>query len=929
MQPFLDKIAERLLNKFPDNMERVLVVLPSKRSVVFLKSYLSKRIKAPIFLPQFYSIEEFVERLSGLQVLDNVSLQFKLYESYLNTNSDKVENFDKFLSWGGTVLHDFNDIDRSLVDAKAIYTNLTNVKELESWSIDDWSLSQENLSHLQQDYISFFKSMFVLYSDFKEKLLREKLAYQGLAYRSAAVNIKDVTLEWEKIWFVGLNALTKSEQEIINYLKEKDVARVFWDADNFYYNNPIHEAGSFLRIQRDKWKEIDFQGVGNYFSQRKDNFQIIGCPKKISQAKVVAELVKKLTKEDLEDSNTAIVLAEESLLFPVLHHLPSSVKRLNVTMGSPVKNTALFAFIEVVFNMHIRASQYNQESFYYKDVIDLIEQPYFIKLSDSDSAYKLKNYIVENNVIFINYAQIKEIFFNQELGGLFFNLWATSYDVISFLEQLITLLRKPLVGKKGTIESEVLTVINRNILILKRLINHVDFDINLVTFQRIMTQLISKEVIPFQGEPLQGVQLMGLLESRTLDFKNIIVLSVNEGVLPKGKVFSSFIPYDMRRYFELPTYLERDSLFAYHFYRLLQRAQNISLVYNTETDDFGNGEKSRFITQLLSEYRDTNLEHLLYRDKELDLAKQEQLVIKNEGLRDEIIRWAGEGVSPSAINKYNHCQIAFYYHYLAKVRVSKEVDEYADDSTIGTAIHNALEAHYPLGILTEKFIKNNKELIIDSLNDNFKKLISEEYIKQGKNYLNLEIAKKLMNNFLNLEVKLLQDARQENKQIKILAKEEELTCILNLDGIDFQLIGKVDRIDLLGDELRIIDYKTGKVDPSELIFNDYKELDSEKKAKLFQLLMYAYIYIKSSSHKMNGKVFAANISFKNIKKELIKVSEGGGRKKTDPLCINNSVLTNFEEHVKRVLTRILKNDFKSTNNLKSCQFCEYKSICKQ
>ena len=237
MMAFLDKIAERLLQKFPENMEKVAVVLPSKRAVVFLKHYLSQKIDKPIFLPEFYSIEEFTEKLSGLQVLDNISLQFKLYQTYLTHPPKKVESFDDFLKWSNVLLHDFNEIDRNLVEAESIYTNLRNVKELESWNVEDWSLSETNLTDMQTDYISFFEGMLKWYNDFNQKLIHDNTAYQGLAYRKAAEQISNVEIKWEKVWFVGLNALTKSEQEIVDYLKKENVARVFWDADKFYYDN--------------------------------------------------------------------------------------------------------------------------------------------------------------------------------------------------------------------------------------------------------------------------------------------------------------------------------------------------------------------------------------------------------------------------------------------------------------------------------------------------------------------------------------------------------------------------------------------------------------------------------------------------------------------------------------------------------------------
>jgi len=300
MKPFLEKIADRLLRKFPTSMEGLAVVLPSKRAVVFLKHYLSQKIDKPIFLPEFYSIEEFIEQLSGLQVLDNISLQFRLYQTYLKYPPQKTDSFDDFLKWSNVLLHDFNEIDRNLVDAKSIYLNLKDVKELENWSVEDWSLSEASLSVMQTDYISFFQGILTWYNHFNCSLLEERLAYQGMTYKLAANQINTVDIKWNKVWFVGLNALTKSEQAIINFLKKEDIARVFWDADVFYYNNPLHEAGGFLREQRERWSEIDFEGVGDYFNQPKDSFNVVACPKNITQAKVATEIIKGFEKSDLE-----------------------------------------------------------------------------------------------------------------------------------------------------------------------------------------------------------------------------------------------------------------------------------------------------------------------------------------------------------------------------------------------------------------------------------------------------------------------------------------------------------------------------------------------------------------------------------------------------------------------------------------------------
>ena len=926
---FLDKIADRLLSKYPVSMEGVAVVLPSKRSVVFLKHYLSQKIKHPIFLPDFYSIEEFTEKLSGLSVLDNISLQFKLYQSYLNFPPKKIDSFDDFLSWSNVLLHDFNEIDRNLVDAKSIYTNLKNVKELEDWGVDNWSLSEDNLSNMQLDYISFFEGMLDWYKQFNDLLLEEKLAYQGMAYKFAAKNISNAQVKWNKVWFVGLNALTKSEHEIIDYLKKEDIARVFWDADSFYYDNSQHEAGGFLRKQREKWSEIDFNGVGDYFNKKKESFNVIACPKNITQAKVAAEVVKGFDSSDLDNSNTAIVLADEALLFPVLYNLPSEIKQLNVTMGSPLKNTALFSLVEAIFKLQIHSVKYNRKAFYFKDVIAIIEHPYFSKITKINDRIAFMRFITKSNIVFVTRHNIDGYFENSKTAKLIFLLWNSVDDALQTFNNLIEELKLPLLGKKGSIESEILAAFYNSLAILKNLILKNNFAIELKTLQIIMQQLVAKESIPFKGEPLKGVQLMGILESRTLDFKNIIMLSVNEGKLPKGKSVNSFIPYDMKRYFKLPTYNESDAVFSYHFYRLLQRAKNITLIYNSVTDDFGSGEKSRFITQLLSEYAG-EIKELVYKGDDLVVSNTVSITIKNEGLEKEIEAWAEKGVSPSALNKYTNCSLSFYYHYLAKIRIYDQVEEYADSSILGTAIHDALEKYYPIGVLTEKIIKEISPAILKDIEGNFIAALSKQGMKEGKNYLSLQIAQKLTKDFLNLEKQLLKEANVNNKQIKLISKEEFLVHDLLVDGLNFKLIGKADRVDFEGDILRIIDYKTGKVEENDVSFAEYDELTSNnKKAKAFQLLMYAYLYLKMNQHYMDVEVVAGNFAFKNLKSGLIKVCKKTGNRQKEVININANVIDDVEEQLEFILSQIKNEDFTQAVDFKACEWCDYKSICKR
>ena len=519
---------------------------------------------------------------------------------------------------------------------------------------------------------------------------------------------------------------------------------------------------------------------------------------------------------------------------------------INVTMGTPLKGSSLFSFFEVMFDIHLNALKYKNDRFHIKDISKLVKHAYFNFLVPSEAIESFNNYINERNIVFVNKIDIENVFNNQLVNDIFQNV-QNPKNFVLLLINVIEEIRPHVLNKKASVESEIFATFYRSLNIVNNLLDQSQFDFELKTLYVIMQQLVAKESIPFKGEPLKGLQIMGILESRTLDFDNVIMLSVNEGKLPQGKSVNSFIPYDLKKYFKLPTYSERDAVFAYHFYRLLQRAKNISLIYNSETDDFGNGEKSRFITQLLAEYDGTINEYVY--DRFLDNKRETyNHIIKNQGLEERIKLWAKKGVSPSALNLYNNCSLHFYYHYLADIKINDELTEHSDERTIGNAIHITLDTVYPTGKLNREFIKNNKKNILNNLIQNFEKLVPEGSVIAGKNYLNLEIAKKLINNFLKFEEQQLKRALSNNKDVTILAKEDTLDFKIECDGIDFNLIGTIDRIDLVGDEIRIIDYKTGKVEPSDLIFYEYEELINGSKPKALQLMMYAYLYFKNTDY---------------------------------------------------------------------------------
>ena len=905
MKPFLEEIANRLIRKFPTGMDKIAVVLPSKRAVVFLKNYLSKKISKPIFLPQFFSIEEFIESISDLKVIDNVSLQFYLYSSYLSITDSKKETFNEFLNWGNTLLQDFNDIDTNMVDAKSLFTNIKNVKELENWNLEQWSFSNDNLTQKQREYIDFFSSLYLVYENYKNLLLENKYAYQGLANLVAAQKINNSNINWNRVWFVGLNALTKSQHLIIDNLKQRNIARVFWDADKYYMQNNDHEASFFLKQQKNKWSEIDFEGIGDYLSHKKDKFQVISCPQDIAQAQVVSMLLSETSKDDLVDSNTAIILADEGLLYPVLNNIPKNVNRLNVTMGSPFQNTPFYTFVRSYLDLIKNSVKTKNEGFYYKDFINLIDNPFFKKISSSTEIFSAKNEIITNNIIFINEHYLSNIFSNRNFKNIF-NINDNAVTVIDQLKSLVSLLLIQSIKNKNYLDSEIIYVFNKSLEIVVRLVEKFSFKLDVSTLITLIDRVISKEVIPFKGEPLEGVQLMGILESRALDFKNVIILGVNEGILPKGKIINSLIPYELKKYYKIPTYSERDAIFSYHFYRILQRAKNVTLTYNSSMKDFGVGEKSRFVTQLISEYKANKIKELVFYDQPEIQDQNNDLLIKNKDIKNQIISWGNQGVSPTALNTYKNSSLEFYLHYLIKIREPKEIDEFADNGIMGSAIHYVLEHFYSNEIISSDIFLNFEKKIKPLVLEFYQKILSAQTYKTGKNYLSLKVAERLISDCLKYEENLI----KKGNKIQILFREAELEYNFIIDGYSFKLTGNIDRIDLFNNALRIIDYKSGNISrKNELIFSDWNDIvDDAKNDKIFQLLMYTYLFLKNYPEYLNRDIQVGIYFLRNIRNGFVPLQKKGG------LIFNNDFINDFEKQLTRLFNRIVQNDFSQNEN---------------
>ena len=896
------------LQKNQANLSELTFILPSKRAGLFLKHQLSTVSGETMFSPTIISIEDFVEDLAELRTVSNTELLFQFYDSYSHlTIKSELDTFEVFSKWAQILLQDFNEIDRYRIPQKNIFDYLSAIQDLKHWSL------QENQTDFVKNYLIFWKKLHSYYTHFTEQLLNKKLGYQGLIYREAVENLESYiqnNADKQHV-FLGFNALNTCEEIIIQELLQNNLAKIYWDIDTAFFNKENHGAALFTKQHKLTWtyfKNNPFNWITNNYSKEKQ-INIYGIPKNIGQAKYIGSLLKKLKQDNQTLQNTAVVLGDETLLIPVLNSLPENSDALNITMGFPLKSIPLASLFEALFHLHKNPSN----TFYYKDVVNIISHQFIrplLYVEGIDYASKIIETIEDNNIIFVTVERLKQIAeTSQDTISLLFNDWDKSIDsALKNCSDLIIAIKNGLEEHKtaNLLSLEYLFRFNALFNELTRLNSEYSHIKDISTLFSIYKELLSSETLDFQGEPLQGLQIMGMLESRVLDFETVIISSVNEGVLPSGKSNNSFIPFDVKLENNLPTYKEKDAVYTYHFYRLLQRAKNVYILYNTEADVLTGGEKSRFITQLELE-NIHKINHQIIVPEVPIIETRLNTVEKTENLQTELKKLAEKGFSPSSLTSYIRNPIDFYYQKILKIQEHDAIEETVAANTLGTVVHNALEDFYkPLigSFLTSEIIKNLKTDIDKKVTVHFKNEYKEGDITKGKNLIIFEIAKRYVSNFLDLEITDL----KAGNQIKIIAIEAEQKVMIEIPELDFpvKLVGKVDRIDEHNGITRIIDYKTGRVEQNlvEIVNWEAITTDYNKYSKSFQVLAYAYMMQQSGAIKL--PVEAGIISFKNLSAGFLKFAKkdksGNGAKKDS--LITKETLDSFSVELKQLILEI-------------------------
>ncbi len=907
MQTFLDDVAKIILTSNHE-LDRVKIIVPSIRATIFLKEALKKIINKPCIAPEIISIESFLEDLSGLKSISKIDLLYSFYDLYQNETPEKDQDtFSQFFNWAPTILQEFNEIDAQLVDPKSIFSFMGAVDALEKWK-------SEGDGFLINHHMEFQTKIPKYYNEFYLKLLRNQKAYSGMQLREAVSNLEFYTnsLDIPFHYFVGFNALTLSEQTIIQELIAADKAEILWDIDNNFYNDPFHGAGYFIRNYFSNWKLLKKKSKLNFssFFSNPKRIEIISAAKNIMQAKTAVHLAASLYSEN-PNKSTAIVLGDEGLLLPMLSALPNDGMPWNVTMGYPLKNTVIVSFFLKLFES---LEELQEEGFRYNHIKDLIHTAQvgeFLGKSGLNinqllcsSEYTNRLYIPSEELV--NKSKPADLLFKPfEKTSIFLNR-------MKFFSQLF------LEFQDSNSKDWILVECCKKIISLWESIikSHLEKKSikTLLDVKMIFEMMVQKEQIDFTGNALSGVQIMGVLETRLLDFDNVIITNLNEGILPYGKTPFSLIPFDVRKKFGMNTFIEQDHLYAYHFFRLIQRAKNIFLIYNSIPQGLFSGEKSRFIMHL--EYFKSPEHELVH--KQADLAIKNSYSIQKEAFKTKAVlkqldEIGKEGFSPSSLSQYIRNPYFFYQQRMLKIKHQDLQEENLTALDRGTIMHEVLEKLYQ-----PYLIKEMKEEYYDQMLLNLTKKIeiafaksNKNYVlKTGKNFLIYKVTESVLRNFL---VKEKAEIKKGNI-LKILSLERKFSIPILVKKIQktITIKGTVDRIDQWNGDIRFVDYKTGNIAAKNLTFTNWSEIILHfEKSAMFQVLLYAYMF-KEEYKSQN--VLVGVIPLKSFENEFLPVHVKENSKKKEILMMSQTVFKAFENELFNLIKEIYNPSISFVNN---------------
>ncbi|AZA54722.1 PD-(D/E)XK nuclease family protein [Chryseobacterium sp. G0201] len=831
---FLNKIINELLAQNTD-LSAFNIVLPGKRPIVFIRQILEENNYSG-FLPNFFTIEELIDQIADKQPIQGISLWLFAFDVYKSLNLIPNDDFADFLKWFPTLQKDWDDILKFSDSDQAVLQYMFDEERIKEWAQD---LGEDD-DVPRKKFLNFWRNMNVFLPVLKEKLQGKNLATSGMIHETAKSKIVDFAKNTrDNFVFCGFNAFTPVEEKLVRSLLQWDKGQCFFQADHYYFDDERQEAGKFLRNHK-TWKEFNdsraFQWIEDDFNQPK-NIKVYEVSGNVTQTKILPEIFKEI--ENKTYSNTAVVLLDENLL-PASLDVMYAVENLNITMGFPLKNLSFSNAVKQLFYLQKQLEK-NKSSYYYRDIFPILEElPKSIEDEEIISQFKSK--IEERNIVYISKKLLNELL--SELS--YFNLLQKANSTNAYLDILIAFCKQIKWLEIDDIQYENVSHFESAFKIIKNQVAPYDFEIKMETLEILINQHVNTESIDFQGEPLRGLQIMGLLETRLLNFENVIMLSVNEGKLPLGNSQNTYIPFDIRRFFDLHTFLENDSIYAYHFYRLIQDSKNVHLLFNALSSGVNTGEKSRFITQIEME-SSHNIEHLIIENSSEPITTKPIEIAKTDIVLERLEKWK-EKVSASHLTSYLYNPIDFYLSKILKTSETDEIEEELSVKNYGNLVHYSLQEVYEVlkgKVLKENDLKDSIKAIDKYIDVAIEKLKHQpEFYEKGMNFIHKAIAKKVIESVLNVDLELVKNGNK----LEILDIEKRFENVdfyldeNNKDRISF--FGFIDRIDRLNGTLRIIDYKTAKIKNltvkiDENNVDDYF-LNSDRKQAL-QLCIYQYV----------------------------------------------------------------------------------------
>ena len=959
MESFLKLVAADLYKHTEGNLAHTAVVFPNKRAGLFFNEYLAQESESPIWSPAYVSISELFRSLSPWEVGDPVKLVCELYKIF-RRETQSTETLDDFYFWGEMLISDFDDADKNKVDTDKLFSNLQDLRNImdDYTFIDDeqeeairqffQNFSIERRTALKERFISLWDVLGNIYKGFRESLASQNIAYEGMMYRHVIEHLNVDKLPYEKYVFVGFNVLNKVEHTLFTQLKDAGKAVFYWDYDEFYMKENrqavTHEAGEFIRRNlRDFPSPLSGELFKNLSKPKEVHY--IASSTENAQARYLPQWIRNnLTTPEKE---TAVVLCNEALLQPVLHSLPAEVKHVNITMGFPLSQTPVYSFLIALLELHTHGFNFKSGRYTFQSVVTLLKHPYTRQLTGQ--AELLEKELTRNNRFYPLPGELgKDEFLTQLFTPLSGNL-NLCIRLSETLQQVAGIYQANTSGTEDTDAFNQLyreslfkayTTINR----FRTLIEEDELTVQSETFRRLLVKVLSATNIPFHGEPAIGMQVMGVLETRNLDFRHLVLLSVNEGQLPKSGGDSSFIPYNLRKAFGMTTIEHKIAVYAYYFYRLLQRAERITLIYNTSSDGLNRGEWSRFMLQFLIEWPHPITRQFLEAGQSpqgtspITVEKTPDVMRRMQSLFDVRANPKAK-FSPSALNYYLDCPLKFYYRYVAGLSAPDEVSAEIDSATFGSIFHYAAE-HIYKDLTTHGKVINKEALetllrnevkLQDYVDTAFKKLFfnvpqNEKPEYNGVQLINSAVIARYLKQLLQNDLRYA--------PFTFIASEMEVDEPIDIQTpkgvIKSRIGGIIDRMDSKDGTLRIVDYKTGGDADTPPHVESLFIPDKKRSNYVFQTFLYAAIMCRKQP---TMKIAPALLYIHRAATETYSpvIQMGEPRKPKEAVEDFSKYEKEYRERLQGLLEEIFnpEKSFTQTEIIEKCTYCDFKALCKR